>query len=365
MGKRAAVRSLQGDPTMTAWHRLGFAAFASTLGIATACSSTGGTGGPGGPTGNTCGDYFDAVFAGSCNGPARPADEVARERALFLPLCANALSLPGEGVTASQLEACAQSLKSTGACLLSGVPTAACTFSPGTLGAGSACADSGQCASGDCNKSGAASDGGTTTNNACGVCTAVVAVGQPCTGGGCGQNAVCDSTVSPPVCAAVTFVDVGGSCNSTSLRCNAGLYCDSATRKCAAPGGAGTPCSNAIGQACSPPLVCAGTPLTCQNAIAEGGACQVDSQCASGLGCSTATHQCAAITWADGGQPCGATIRCKVGSCPSAGGTTSATCPAIIPDGSACNNTTAAGTCDVFSQCTGGVCVSLDTTTCK
>jgi hypothetical protein len=343
---------------MKTWHRFTMTAVACAAGLTLACSGKT-TGDGGGGTGNACDDYFQIAFSGLCaSGPLPPASEVTRIQGRFDTLCADALALPGAGITASTLESCVAAIKS-GGCAVADQENGPCSFTTGSLAAGSSCVTEAQCQSGTCTAGNEAPDGGTLL---CGTCATPVAIGQSCANGqGCGPNAVCNygTGTSSPTCAAITFGTAGAPCNESTTQCSAGLVCDVMTQKCAAPGGAGAACDS--DQACIAPLVCppaASGASTCQSPVAAGAACTDDADCASGLGCTQTTHQCAAVTWVSAGQPCSDTARCLVGGCPSTGSTVGGTCPTVIADGQPCNESdSTTSTCDTFANCEGGTCV--------
>jgi hypothetical protein len=342
-------------------RRLFLGSLGTLLGMSVACggpgSGPGAGSGSGGSTSAQCGDYFDAILAGGCNGSTPPADELARQRARFVSACGAELALPGVALTAGALETCATAVRTTGACRLTDQATASCNLSgPGTLGSGAGCFTGLQCQSGSCSKT---QDGG--TEPVCGTCTAAAAVGQPCSQSlNCTPNAVCDSSQTPPVCVAISYGDVGAACDTGGAACKTGLYCntDGTAPRCASGKGAGATCSD-ISQ-CAPPFVCDGTPTTCQNPKPLGAACSGED-CATGLTCATgSTHVCAPAAWAAAGQPCSDTTMCLVGACMSQTVNTG-TCPTVIPDGQPCSGESTSTTCDVFSECLGGTCVLVPT----
>jgi hypothetical protein len=328
---------------------------ACALGLIVACSGKTAGGGGGGPS-SACDDYYQAVISSTCSGNlVPPASEVTRVQARFDTVCEQALALPGSSVTASALEACVSAVKAS--CAVLDDEYGACSFGPGTLAAGSSCVSDGQCQAGDCSAGTESPDGGAP---ACGMCAAIVGLGQSCTGGAsCGPSAACISGTTQGVetCVAVAHVGAGGACDTQPTQCNAGLVC-STTGTCETPGGSGAACGS--DQECAPPLVCpsANGPSTCQPAGGIGGSCVSAYECTSGLDCDFTTHQCTAVTWAGASQPCGTGIRCLVGNCTLAGTATTGTCPAIIPEGQPCNaSDPSTSTCDTFANCTGGICV--------
>jgi len=342
---------------MRAWHRFTVTVVACAAGVTLACS---GKTTAGGSATSACDDYFQIAFTGSCSGNVPlPASEVARIQARFDTLCNEALALPGMAITSGGLESCVAAIKAGGCSVADGQqPNGPCTFSAGSLASGTSCLTDDQCQSGACTAGNEAPDGGTVL---CGTCSTPVAVGQSCASGqSCGPSAVCNGPIgtSGPTCATITFGAVGAACNDSSTECNAGLYCEPSTQKCAAPGDSGTACDT--DQACTSPLVCPpaaspGASTTCQSPGAAGAACSEDAGCVVGLGCTQAG--CATVTWASAGQPCSDTVRCLVGGCPSTGTTVGGVCPTVIPDGQACTPSVATATCDTFANCEGGTCV--------
>jgi hypothetical protein len=207
-------------------------------------------------------------------------------------------------------------------------------------------------------------------------------------------------------CTAVTQGGPGASCNGLSAVCAPGLYC-STQGECAGLEDAG-PCS-LDPSTCAPPLNCIGPSATAScGQLGDGGVCQYDVDCVSGLGCvpgpcvqgggiggCSRTGTCGSVAWVDAGQTCnGFSTRCLVGSCQCSPGSTSCglgmplpvdgglgegTCPALVPDGQPCSSGGLFGngpTCDNFAECftpvgpagmTGamGTCTLLDSTVCR
>jgi hypothetical protein len=345
---------------MVAWHRRLLGSLATLVGLASGCGGPGAPGAPeggassgsGGSTSQECGDYFGAIVGGGCDGVVPPAAELARERLRFTILCDEELALPGSGLMASALEACAVAVQSAGACRASDQATNACKLSvPGSRAAGAACFGNQQCQSGQCSRT---IDAG--VEPGCGTCAAALAVGQTCAAGpSCTAGAACDTTKTPPTCVAISIGDVGASCASPAVICKTGLYCslDGPAPVCAAAKGAGAACNGNV--ECANPLVCDGMPTTCQNPQPAGAAC-VGEDCAAGLTCATqSTHTCSTFTWAAAGQPCSDTALCLVGGCSFQGST--GTCRMVIPDGQPCTWDSTTAICDKFAQCMNGTCV--------
>jgi hypothetical protein len=347
-------------------HRSAFLTIAATMGLALACSSPS-NGAPDITAQKACDDYFDALVGVACNATTPPDDELTRIRALFDTVCQNSLALPGNGLTAGSLEACAKAVGATG-CASANLDIPECS-AQGSLPDGAACNESSQCQSGACSVASTAADAGPSIP-ACGVCVPGVAVGQPCaTGDKCAYGAVCAASGAGFACTAVTYGDAGATCDLLAAGCKTGLYCDIQAKQCTSPGAADAACTGT--QACSPPLTCVagegGPVLTCQPPAPAGGACQIDQDCQAGLGCSPATSQCAAITWVAPGQTCSALQHCLVGFCPIVHGPGGAggKCPTVISDGQACTRGDASHTCDTFSACLGGICQQPDSVVCQ
>jgi len=166
---------------------------------------------------------------------------------------------------------------------------------------------------------------------------------------------VCDEAEdsSEQQCMAVTHGAQGSDCDSQADQCAKGLVCLSTSGTCAAPGGAGAPCT--VDTDCEAPLGCPtqqGT-STCRSPGQAGAACANDTDCATGLGCDDNALVCATITWASAGQACTGTVRCLVGHCPYASGVTGGTCLEVVADGGPCEQ---GSQCDTFASCVAGTC---------
>jgi hypothetical protein len=331
-------------------------------GLFTAAASIAFTTSCGGSTSNAsgaCADYFETILT-RCGQQNLPASALADERSRYLIACEAAVSVPGARITVGALEACASALKAMApsGCVL-GTPAApaACNFAAtGTLPAGAACVDSRQCQSDYCDFSG---DAGTT--RACGVCGPTVARGQVCGYIGsptCAPGTVCAAASTVQLtCQSVTEGDVGASCDLEAARCKQGLYCDSSTMQCTALKSAGQACTPGE---CAPPLVCIGG-FQCGLPGQNGAPCYASSDCDPALTCVAGA--CAAIVWAEAGQPCGGATVCIHGNCPSPGAG-SQTCPAVLADGQPCDLQTSSAVCDFVASCTGGVCVLGESASC-
>jgi hypothetical protein len=153
-------------------------------------------------------------------------------------------------------------------------------------------------------------------------------------------------------CTPMTRPGVGESCDGIVSFCKTGLYCDhQSTHKCLPLGKLGESCSAQGNDGCVQPLVCVGTPSTCQAPGRAGASCANETPgCDASLKCSQ-KGQCEPITWVDPGQPCdGALSWCRRGYCPQNGfgGAAMSICPPIIADGVSCGAT---DTCESSSLC--------------
>lgn len=330
-------------------------------------SSSGGSAPPASP----CDDYFDAIEGVACSATTPPAAEVARVRTLFEHICANRLALPGSGVTATSLEACASAVKSLG-CGPGYLTIPECSFR-GSLPVGAPCNDGAQCASGSCPIPIASGADGGTTAPPCGTCAMTVPLGQACRSGDtCAYGSTCAAADGGFACTAISFGDPGAMCDGIAAQCKTGASCNLAMQTCVSPGGEGAPC--VVSQDCAGSFSCSGSGdagPTCRPPAAAGEPCAVDGDCASGLGCSLPSFTCAPIAWASPGEACGNIVRCMVGICPLGSATmdgspvTGGTCPSVVTDGQPCVRGDQTHTCDTFSSCTNGECRQPYAFTCR
>jgi hypothetical protein len=319
-----------------------------------------------------CDHIFDVLYV-QCAQAMPPADAIAHWRQRYEQVCQRGLALPGLGVTPEQLSACATQVAADG-CRISGELNAC--LKPGRLGGDASCSNSLQCQSNSCSKPYLFNpDSGTSSMLACGSCDPAIPVGQPCgrsVPGQCTPGSQCDFVSGTAAsCVAVSAGTIGAPCNSGAglSTCKPGLHCDPYYRTCRAPGGAGAQCL-LDPAACAYPLTCLagpqGTPAsasTCQNPEEAGAPCHQDSDCMKGLVCDSASGGCAPATWAGSGQPCSATARCLVGTCPT--GSASNRCPVVIADGQPCSSQNpTGGTCDAFASCVNGVCSLAQSAAC-
>jgi hypothetical protein len=333
-----------------------------------------------------CNDFMNMGFT-TCAGT--PPAAMASLQSGFGQACQNTVALPGSGVTPAALEACAAALNGLHApcqtapdkvgVILNGSASnlAACNFQ-GSLPEGTPCNENLQCASALC--SGAHQTLGTEgpLPPTCGTCAPTAAIGESCSSSGCGPGAMCSG--APPLCvAAVTYGALGASCDGTASLCVPGLSCNTQTGQCGGiPANVGDPCSNSV---CALPLLCGGTPPTCQQP--EAGSCLAGQLCPGGFVCEdTVPGVCVPITWVMPGEPCGAfPSQCLVGSCDYGFGPQSPpladggvpTCPIVIPNGQPCGGNGANATCGTYSACFNsksalsgtGVCTPIDGNVCR
>lgn len=229
--------------------------------------------------------------------------------------CNSSVALSGTGNTATSVEACAQAFAgwACGDFLDDTNVPQACQQVTGSMASGAACQAPGQCTTGFC---------AIVPGAECGVCAAAPVAGDSC--------------------AALTT-------------CGQGLDCTTDTHVCVVLGGSGAACGK--GAPCGALFDCVGSDSatgamgTCQTSISTSGTtCDPDSKTGpacdrnSLLACNTQTKQCAAMTIATGGQPCGTnvvmdqTVLCSAhGTCASATSTAAGTCTAAAADGAACD----------------------------
>ena len=308
------------------------------LGVAlTACSSstttgTGDGGGGGISAQQACQDEAHARCTRyqSC-APGRVAIQYGDEgtcESRYAANCVTALSAPSNGNTPTLAEGCGQAFAvwdCTDFLNDANIP-AACAQATGSIATGTACSFAGQCQTGFCAIPPSAS---------CGVCAA------------------------PP--------SAGDSCAQLST-CGPGLVCTTDTQTCVALAAQGATCGK--GAPCGAGLSCVGSQPandvagTCQPAGAQAGAaCDPTVQTSAGcdrnqlLACNTQTKQCAALTVAAAGQPCGTndvndqTAFCSSnGVCSSTAANMPGTCTAAAADGAACDTQNGPG-CMLLSRC--------------
>lgn len=297
-----------------------------------------------------CDRYFNAVAnQARCDLPGVPPTD-ARLLARFNTYCMAEMSLPGDWVTAANLEACSAALESATCPKL--LPLECLSFLNGTLGAGAACSLPNQCTSGEC--TGATPPVGDGSTRGCGVCSAIIPEGAACAPGSpdCGGDSRCVATAvdgSSGICKPVVEVGEGASCGDGATFCNSGLVCSGVTLRCTSPSPTGATC--VYNADCTPGLVCMGR--VCSAPVAVGAACSAYLTCAAGNGCQAGV--CAPITWAGSGEPCNPTESpfCLVGQCPTDG---TGVCPVVIPDGQPCEGISATRVCDSYASCVDGVC---------
>ena len=148
--------------------------------------------------------------------------------------------------------------------------------------------------------------GGTcTTDNACAygsvcagtttmTCTATPKAGDACLQHQGGTDCVVTGLVCDATTHCVALLDKGATCDPNAPMCKEDLYCDTTTTQCTARPGDGATCDPNVG--CAPPDTCVvtgtATTGTCTAPMANGAACQNDSDCQSNF-CDTTMSKCA------------------------------------------------------------------------
>jgi hypothetical protein len=263
--------------------------------------------------------------------------------------CTNSVASPGTGNTAASIEACAQAY-ATWDCSdfldAKNVPSA-CVQVTGSVATGAPCVAPGQCTTGFC---------AIAPGTSCGVCAAAPAAGDSC--------------------AALTA-------------CAQGMVCTTDTFTCVVLGGMGATCGT--GAPCGALYSCVGAndtkniTGTCQLSVTTSGmACDPTTQTGPGcdhnslLACNTQTKECATLTVAAAGQPCGTndvddqTALCAArGLCTGSSTGVPGTCTAAVADEAACSTATGSAPCLEEARCilasdagTTGTCKQLDPTGC-
>jgi hypothetical protein len=352
---------------------------ASTFAACSSSSSNGTPSGDGGTTTTTndsCGAYIAAENAYSikCNGGV-DTTHVSADNARFSTYCNALEKLNGISPNFdSAIAACATALTAAD-CNTTIDQIAACNtgIPNGTLNPGDACSTGLQCASGGCSAGTELADGGSST---CGTCEAPVGDGADCSSAPCVAGDTCSLSIDgsgnlSSTCTAVTTPGATGATCSSDDDCLGPNHCnfasaDAQTGTCGAPSAAGVACS--ANQDCAPGLVCTGTDTTtCVTAVAAGGTCASSTDCAIGTACDTTTLKCTTVVFGAPGAACDeAEHLCTQGQCnipqssdPDAGTATTGTCPTVIADGQACDDSDASQTCDDYASCVGGVCTLL------
>jgi hypothetical protein len=231
----------------------------------------------------------------------------------------------------------------------------------GTLPVGAACLTGTQCETAYCKFTFIDDDGGSSYESSCGTCADTIGAGESCASGDtpCAPGTACSGAPNP-TCVAVTYGGAGDACDDTALVCNEGLFCQTTTMTCSAPGAAGARCTGSPD--CATGLVCAAG--ACAVGATAGETCTSTVVCAQGLTCELPTGTCVAITWASAGAPCSNAAQCLVGGCNQGTTFETNTCPTVVADGEPCP-IDGASTCDTFSQCVNGVCALPTAATCN
>ncbi len=256
-------------------------------------------------------EHAEATRTSTCYGVAPFADEdLLLARATRS--CVLSSGAAGSQVTASYWADCTAMVNN----LCAGYQCA--SYPPGDRELGAPCLSSLQCASLWCGGTAVTGADGTAVPYAlqCGTCAATLA-----------EGAACD--------AAKDACDIGMSCFNGTCRTRAA---------------AGAACLH--WSDCALPNVCKSTGL-CGAVAGQGQSCQASTDCTTDVGCDAATKLCVPLVYAQPGDPCDGDVdRCESGSCDL----TTATCPAVLPDGMPCDPSDRSQVCDVYARCFGGVC---------
>ena len=352
---------------------------AASIGACSSSSNKAASGDGGvGSSADSCSAYAAAnnAYNTKCAGGVDPA-HVSANDARFGTLCDALEKLNGVAPTFdSAIGACAKAIGAADCnTSIDQIPECSTGIPNGTLAVGVACSTGLQCTSGGCSAGAQTADGGSSN---CGTCQAPVADGADCSAAPCVTGDTCslafDGQSLTQTCTKVNPPAAAGATCTSDTDCLGPNHCafatqDAQTGTCAAPAASGGTCTS--NQNCATPLVCTGsTTQACATAVAVGGACTASSDCTVGNACSTTTNKCVAVTYGAPGATCDGTLTlCSQGSCnvPSsgdadAGPPAAGTCPTIIPDGQACDDTDASKTCDDYASCVSNVCVLLPAT---
>ena len=219
-----------------------------------------------------------------------------------------------------------------GVATIIGAATPQCSYyeysdSPGTLGVGDPCFLGVQCSTLWCQ--------GTTVSTS--------------TGAVANDAAVCGT------CAA--RLDFGASCDAATDVCVRGASCFGS--HCRTLGQNGDPCTRTSD--CSFPTVCT-SQGTCGAAAWQGAPCTTAADCGTDQACDHGTSTCVPDTFNLPGQTCdGVVVYCERGACDTSTGL----CPAVLPDGAACDPTDPSTQCDTYATCFEGTCQIVDPTLCR
>ena len=247
--------------------------------------------------------------------------------------CTNRFDLPGTSASPLRAHLCAAALAGS-SCddLTAGKLPGDCTPLPGTLIAGTACADDAQCASAACVKP---------VGSGCGVCGVAPKAGESC----------------------------------AKLSCTTGLACGSANAICAPYARLNEACD--ANHPCLPTLACKGANKvgTCITPLAIGAQC--DPAAVEYAGCNLARSEycapgartCQALPFAGPGGQCGLangsfTVCSASGHCDAIAVFLPGRCIGAAPDGAACDGAKGPD-CTPPAVCSGGICKLTDPMSCR
>lgn len=310
-----------------------------------------------------CQHTFSVQHSTRCGGPTLLAEELSRRAALFEADCVKQFDLPGNGVTAAALEACASATEAA-PCQTPDGPPPECDLR-GMLPVGAPCFHGTQCQSGVCPNQDFTQGGPSALH--CGTCTDMAdKIGGSCSNGGCPAGSRCVNTdpMHPSAtCLPLVVGDDGDSCDEISRLCALGLYCDGLTRRCVPLRGLGEPCGSNWVTGCVPPLYCSDAPGVCAAPGKVGDPCEFAAQCSAGLACDYTTNRCSEVEWNPPGAPCDAGAHlCRTGECQTSTLGMANFCPFVVAEGQACEDQ---HVCDEGSVCFGGKCVGSNSVECR
>lgn len=339
-------------------------ASASVVAILAACSSsTTGT-----ASSDACAKYFDSLVqtgtrCGITGSSVDPANKTN-----FVAYCQATVTAPGSGVTDSYLSTCGNALASATSCNISQVP--GCENPAGKLANSAPCLTGAQCQSGACDGSGSAptdggvADAGTSTGPSCGTCQPRAAENAAC--GGTNPQCMSGLTCNSGTCVKSVSIPSGGACSYSGppgTNCATGTTCipgSGGTTTCEALPKKGEQCT----YICDTGLTC--SKGTCQEKVAVGGACPTGNECQSTLYCDQATKLCAALKVGKAGDACGSSagVKCDAGlSCKSSVVDGPTTCIALKNKGETC--VASSDECAAYLDCISGTCQTPDPSQCK
>jgi len=224
---------------------------------------------------------------------------------------------------------------------------------------------SGECSkTGGVSTDGGIADAGAATGISCGTCDPRAAENAACDASGVtAPRCMSALTCTNGTCVKPVTIPSGGACSYTGppgTNCAAPTTCipgSNGAGTCGAPPKKGEKCSFI----CDTNLTC--TAGTCQDKVALGGACPTGTECQSTLYCDSASKLCAALKAGKSGDPCATGVKCDPGLSCRAVGDSALTCMPLKNKGEAC--IASANECAMYLDCIGGTCQTPDPSQCK